>query len=455
MVTRKTAPKPEFVELSVSVNSLHFDPDNPRRDHMDDEAEIRTALCEDEGVRKLAAHLARFGQNPLHRIALLPHPKLPRHFIVPEGNRRLCAIQLLRDPSRAPTPAARRYFENIKATARPFPDKISGVLFHSEETARVWKSVVHEGEQDGIGTVQWGSREKTRHNQRGPIDGTRPKNPNRQAESLLQYGLAQSLIAPEQAEKIKVTTLTRYLPNVRTALALLNSEDCTTNAELSQFNRGVQIFLMDAIPANKRGTAAPVNSRSDSTARDTYAESLRTSGAAPTDRLAPPYDPAKAPKSSQAAAKKAVAGRSASHPGKRKHLIPSGFVVRHTDPVLLRMVKEGKELDPDEARFSSNYLIRAIVERVVFLYARKQCGGGQGKFNDVLQLVQNHASQQPEPPTKGITGVLKKLGDNKSSYSYELLGNGVHGGHVPSASDNRSNWESVQPSLEYLLSKLK
>ncbi len=119
------------------------------------------------------------------------------------------------------------------------------------------------------------------------------------------------------------------------------------------------------------------------------------------------------------------------------------------------MVKEGKELSPDEARFSSNYLIRAIVERVVFLYARKHCGGGQGKFNDVLQLVQGHASQLPEPPSKGIVGVLKKMGDGKTSYSYELLGNGVHGGHVPSASDNRSNWESVQPSLEYLLSKLK
>jgi len=441
--------------LSVSVNSLHFDPDNPRRDHMDDESEIRTVLCEDERVRKLAAHLARFGQNPLHRIALLPHPKLPRHFIVPEGNRRLCAMQLLRDPSRAPTPVARRYFENLKATGRAFPDKISGVLFHDEETARVWKSVVHEGEQEGIGTVQWGSREKTRHNQRGPIDGTRPKNPNRQAESLLQYGLAQGLITPEQGQKVKVTTLTRYLPNVRAALALLNSEDSTTNADLGQFNRGLQRFLVDAMPSSKKGTAAPVNSRSDSTARDAYAESLRASGVAPTDRSAQPYDPAKVPKASQAAAKKTAAGRSSTHPGKRKNLIPSGFVVRNTDPVLLRMVKEGKELDPDEARFSCNYLIRAVVERVVFLYARKHCGGGQGKFNDVLQLVQRHASQLPDPPTKGVVGVLKKMGDGKTSYSYELLGNGVHGGHVPSASDNRSNWESVQPSLEYLLSKLK
>lgn len=422
---------------------------------MDDEAEIRRVLCEDEGVRRLAAHLARFGQNPLHRIALLPHPKLPRHFIVPEGNRRLCAMQLLRDPSRAPTSASRKYFESLKATGRTLPDQIAGVLFHDEETARVWKSVVHEGEQDGIGTVQWGSREKARHNKRGPVDGTRPKNPNRQAESLLQYGLAQGLVTPEQVEKIKVTTLTRYLPNVRTALALLNSEDCTTNAELSQFNRGLQQFLLDAIPPSTKGSTAPVNSRSDSKARDTYAESLRTSGAAPTDRSAASYDPAKAPKSSQAAAKKAAAGRSATHPGKRRYLIPSGFIVRHSDPVLLRMVKEGKDLDPEEARFSSNYLIRAVVERVVFLYARKYCGGGQGKFNDVLQLVQSHAAQQPDPPSKGIVGVLKKLGDGKTSYSYELLGNGVHGGHVPSASDNRSNWESVQPCLEYLLSRLK
>lgn len=457
MVTRKSTQKSEFVEILVSVNSLHFDPDNPRRDHMDDEVEIRRVLCEDEGVKKLAEHLARYGQNPLNRIALIAHPKLPKHYIVPEGNRRLCALQLLRDPSRAPTAAARRFFENLKATGRSVPDKVPAVLFHDNETARVWKSVHHEGEQGGIGTVQWGTREKTRHNRQGATDSTRPKNPNRQADSLVQYALKAGLISQEQSDNIKLTTLTRYLPNVRGALALLNSEDCTTNAAQDQFNTGIRRFLLDAIPTRKPAPPAPVNSRSDSSQRDAYAEQMRQTGVAPTDRSHPPFDPAQVTTRQQAAAARGEAAgntRGATHPDKRRYLIPSSFVLKHHEPVLQRMVKEGKQLDPDQARFSCNYLNRAIIERAVFLYATKHCGGGQGDFVTVVQTVLTHASKSTDPPSRAVNGVLKRLQDQRTAYSYKQLGNGVHGGYVPSPKDNKSNWESLQPAIEYLLRKL-
>ena len=98
-----TAPPPSTRILSaVAVSSLHLDPINPRRDPIEDENEIRRVLCEDEGVLQLARHMAEFGQNPLARIAIIDHPDLPGHYIVPEGNRRLCSMQLLRDPDPAP-----------------------------------------------------------------------------------------------------------------------------------------------------------------------------------------------------------------------------------------------------------------------------------------------------------------------------------------------------------------
>jgi hypothetical protein len=136
-------------------------------------------------------------------------------------------------------------------------------------------------------------------------------------------------------------------------------------------------------------------------------------------------------------------------------LILSGFVVPIKDPVLQRLVKEGRDLDPDEARFSCNYLNRVILERVVHLYAKKHGVGGQGDFADVVQRVIAHAKASQTPPSKGVGITLTKTADRRSSYSYEMMSNPVHGGMIPSGADNRTNWETLQPALEYLLGNLK
>lgn len=456
MVTRRGAKdEPEFKPLGkVSFNKLHFDPMNPRRDPMEDEAEIRRVLCEDEGVLKLAEHIAAHGQNPLARIALLDHPELPGHYIVPEGNRRLCALQLLRDPERAPTAAAKKAFQRMRQGSRNVPNELEAVWFRKRATARVWMSVNHEGEQGGVGTVAWGTGEKARFNREGATGGTRPKNPNVQALHLVDYANGRGLITPEQRNLISLTTLTRYLPSLRSALALLNSEDCTTNADPAQFDAALQRFLLDAVPSGDPKKPSTVHSRSRAGDWKTYAESLRQEGVAPTDRSLSPYDPTVS-RPTQAAAKRSRP-RSATDPGKRKWLIPSDFVVTHRDPVLLRMVIEGKETSCEDACFSGNYLIRAILERVVYAYCKKFGLGLKGELEPAILRTVDHAMKRPHPPTKDIEGVLRTAGSAKyGPHSPQTLGNGVHGGRIPTAADNRRNWETLQPALAYLLAQLK
>lgn len=452
--TKSKTVQEEHEQRLVRFNVLHFDPVNPRRDPMEDELQIRSVLCSDEGVLKLAEHMAEHGQNPLDRLAVIDHPNLPGHYVVPEGNRRLCAMQLLRDPDRAPTTAARKLFEKLRSAGRPVADPIGVVWFRDRELARVWMSVKHEGEQGGIGTVQWDANMKTRHNRQGVTSGTRPKNPNLQAESLLEYAVAAQLITSTERDLIALTTITRYLPNVRSALALLNRDDCTTNANQSEFNAALQRFLRDALPSDDPKMASAVHSRSQAGERTSYGENLRQKGYSPTERSHEPYDPAKTPRAPPA--KKQPTGRSASHPDRRNRLIISGFVVSMRDPVLLRMVKEGKELDPDQARFSCNYLNRAILERVVHLYAKKHGVGISRELEAVIGRCVDHASKQANPPTRGVEKVLRTAASDKhAAYAPDTLGNGVHGGRIPSAADNRSNWESLQPALEFLLSTLR
>jgi hypothetical protein len=443
----------EHEDVVVPFGRLHFDPVNPREEPEPDEEKIRELFGSQSETLKLATHLAENGQNPLDRLGIIEHPKLPGHYVIREGNRRLCAMQLLRDPNRAPTENVRKAFQKLAESGRPIPDEVQAVLFHEKHKARIWMSVKHEGPQGGLGTLQWGSREKTRFNREGETGITRPKNPNRQAEALLTYAVQEGLITPEVSNLIALTTITRYLPNIRTALALLNTEDCRTNARRNEFNAALEQFLKDAKEPGTPGLKAIVNSRSTSAQRTEYAEKLRRDGVSPINRDESPYDPSQPVPAKSTA--KGDATRSATHPNNRKQLIPSSFIVTIKDNVLLRLVGEGKLLNPDDARFSCNYLNRVILERVVYLYATKHGVGRDGDFADVVQRVISHTKISTEPPTKGIAIVLTKTADKKSSYSYEVMSNPVHGGGVPSGADNRTNWESLQPALEYLLARMK
>lgn len=443
----------EHEDVVVSFNKLHFDPVNPRGEPEPDEEKIRELFGAQPETLMLATHVAENGQNPLDRIGIIEHSKLPGHFVIREGNRRLCAMQLLRDPNRAPTEATRKAFQKLASTGRAIPDKVPAVLFHEKHKARVWMSVKHEGPQGGLGTLQWGAKEKTRFNREGATGITRPKNPNRQAEALLTYAVKEGLITPEERELIALTTITRYLPNIRTALALLNTEDCTTNARPAEFNAALQRFLKDAKDTGTPGVRASVHSRAASAQRTEYAEILRREGISPVNRDQSPYDPSQV--SPAKTGGKRGATKSAAHPGKRSQLIPNSFAVTFKDNVLLRLVGEGKALHPDDARFSCNYLNRVILERIVHLYATQHGVGRDGDFAEVVQRVIQHAKGAEYPPSKGIANVLTKTADKRSSYSYELMSNPIHGGSIPSGADNRANWETLQPALEYLLARLK
>jgi hypothetical protein len=73
----------------------------------------------------------------------------------------------------------------------------------------------------------------------------------------------------------------------------------------------------------------------------------------------------------------------------------------------------------------------------------------------VLERVIANANQSVEKPTRGIVNILKKSGDRKSSFSYEIISNPIHGGAVPTGADNKANWDTYEPVLQYLLARLK
>lgn len=454
MAKQKMIEEQNFEVISAPINKLHFFPQNPRREPMMDEDAIRTALCEEEDVVNLAKHLSVYGMNPLDRIALIAHPKLPGHYVVVEGNRRLCALQLLRDPERAPKASAKKIFAKLSVEGISVQANISAVLFAKEDGARTWMSVKHEGEQGGIGTVDWDATQKARFNRQGATGQTRPKNPNVQSLALLDYAEAKGLLSADERGNIAITTITRYLtnPNVRAALALLNSEDLTTDATSDQFDTAIRRFLLDAVPTGDPKAPPSVSSRTSSSERKAYAEKLRQDGVAPTERGEAPYVPSSKAESTSAASKATAGKRSKRNPDLRPYVVRTDFRDISGDAALSRMVIEGKKLRVDDFVFSANYIVRAILERTINLYAKRHGIGVTRDLEKVITACAKHAEKRTPAAPRQIVQVMNKTASNQhASHAPDTLGAGVHGGVIPSAKDIRRNWDTLQPVFDWLL----
>lgn len=169
---------PDVKFSTVDLADVFLDNENPRHDPIDAEPEIIARLVAHEKVTNLAASIAKHGPSPLERMAVIRHPTIKGKFTVVEGNRRLCALKLLRDPKRAPTLQARKVFEDLKSTGQQVPSKLEVAVFADRTSAKYWLSLRHEGEQDGVGTRNWKAQEKARFN----AQGSPTANPDRRNE---------------------------------------------------------------------------------------------------------------------------------------------------------------------------------------------------------------------------------------------------------------------------------
>jgi len=435
-------------ERQIDVVLLHMDPENPRHESIDNEPQIIAALYK-KGVPELARHIAENGLSPLERLAVLRHDKVAKHFVALEGNRRVCALKLLRDPSKAPHAAGRKLMAELKANAMAVPDKVTGVEFATREAADLWLSVKHEGAQGGIGTMEWGPDDKARFNKRS---GSKP-NPNLQALALCDYATAQGLIAVEDRAAIKLSTLTRYLTNklMREVLGLVNKVDNTIRVDQAEFDLALQRFLTDSLPSAVAGQTARVNSRSSLVEREAYARDFRTQGFAPTTVVDAPVAPTPRGQA-QPASKQAPARRNARDRDSRPYVIPSDFKHASKDPVLNRLIAELRAIKPDICPFACNYLKRAVIERAAILYAQKH-GGVMISHN--LHATLNACTDRLVADGTATANQMKPLRvvaqQENHPTSIQTLGAGVHGGVIPQAADLKRGWDSIQTGLALLI----
>jgi hypothetical protein len=438
-------------QQDVPISKIYLDNDNPRHDHIDSEPAIVAALLKSEKVVQLAKNIAKNGAlNPLDLLGLLPHPTISGSYIVAEGNRRACALKLLSDPKKAPTAALKRTFESLSAKLDAPIKKVSATVFDSEEEARIWKAIRHEGEQGGVGVRRWKAAAQTRHNMGGS-----KRNPNILALSLRDYAKSAGVIDANTADRVSITTLARYLSNpvFRHDIGITSPTNLEVDVPEAQFNRVVERFIRDALPRDD-GQTSIVNSRSNTPEIKKYAKSLRTEGLLPTTRF---------PQSRQPSPAKATTSKTRrdKHPDKRRSVIPQDLKPKITDVILRRVYEELREIDPFEFSFAAAYLMRAFIEMTAKLYAKKHGLPRDGELHAIIQHCAKHlestAALQALKKSER-DGLMKPLNvmssDKHSRTSPDSMGAFVHGSSIPTGAELIRRWDTIEPSMTALLAGL-
>lgn len=249
---------------NISLSKLFLDLKNPRHTPSGTEADAIEYLCDKEDVYPLARDIATNGLSPIEMFAVIPVAGNQGAYEVVEGNRRLCALKLLKDPELAPT----KFKSQFKRLEKSFEgiNSVRCVIFSDVDDASIWVERNHSGQNGGIGRKSWDADQKSRF-----IRDKQKNDKNKFALEFLDYSERESIIENGN-RKGRLTTVQRYLSNSKIrelcfGLSLNDDDIVCTDRNKKTFNDLSKLFIEDLL-------SGVVNSRAKKAEIDKYADKL-------------------------------------------------------------------------------------------------------------------------------------------------------------------------------------
>lgn len=262
------------MQKTISIKSLVLDPKNPRHIPIEAQEQIIEYLIENENIKELAKDIAEKRlTNPLDLVGITEENGKK---IVLEGNRRVCALKLILKPELSPK-KHQAFFQKLKQKIDQPIKAITVYPFNSREEATIWLATLHS-KSSKISRKSWSTEQQTRFEH--SIDG---KPENAAALTILEFSLANSLIHPDQSQKV-ITTITRMLssPEVRDAFGILTGvreRNIQINIQTSEFIEILKQYFSDVDKPEHN-----IGSRSNKKDRLNYIQHLTELGKIPSSR---------------------------------------------------------------------------------------------------------------------------------------------------------------------------
>lgn len=151
---------PVAQKISISLDKLHFDPQNPRLPKTligsKDELKVIDHLNRHGNIVELMQSIGEIGYSEAEPLLVVPIKDSPDNFIVVEGNRRLAALKLLSNPEL--TTLRKKLIAEVRASAKNIPTQIPVILYSTRN-----EILDYLGYRHITGVKDWGALEKARY----------------------------------------------------------------------------------------------------------------------------------------------------------------------------------------------------------------------------------------------------------------------------------------------------
>jgi hypothetical protein len=438
---------------SIPLNSLLIDTDNPRLEEMlENQLEAIRAIAANQGPKLvvLAKDIVEHGLNPSESLIVTRVEGDPQHYVVLEGNRRVAALKVLKNPELISGAVEDSIVNRLKKLSAQYQDPIDElpcVIVDGRSEAYHWIELRHTGENEGAGIVRWGAAEAARFRRRSG-----QKSPHLQVLEFLEQ---RGDIDRETRQKAPITSLKRLLSNpyVRTKLGvdIRSGAVLTRVADDSEVAKGLKRVVEDL--ASHAVRTKDIYLKDD---RMRYIDSLPPEDLPDTSDLMPEFRRLGEPPVTDDQKQSRTARRSAPSRKARSHLIPRGFIVEINEPRVNEIYRELKKLHIEQYINAVSVLFRVFLELSLDAYIqREQLGTDESApLRKKLLDVSNNLKDKGKLTNKQVKPVRRAAQkDTFLASTITTMHQYVHNLYFfPAPSDLRATWDSLQPFVEALWS---
>lgn len=446
-------------EKRIAISQLLLDTQNPRLPEIQETQyhAIKTmANTQGDKIVALAAHVVNNGSNPSSLPIVMPSSDNDGMYYVLDGNRRLAALKLLESPTLAEGILHGAKLQKLKRLSTEFHKnpiaELNCVVFDDRDTADVWIQLLHRGQQQGAGLVEWDGQVAARY------DARKKSKPNTALE-VLDFVKENAQLSEKTQNRIKlgkfpITNLQRLLntPYVRRKLGVDISEDGSVLVSYPEEEvlKGLARVVDDL--GSKRITVTKIKSQEQ---RIDYINDLSES------ELPDISKALSVPRPLASSALKSGINKTTSKSKKqysyRTVLIPRDCKLNIEQHRINKIYGELKRLSVDDFPNAGAVMLRVFIELSIDYYLEHSVGWPEqqidnSKLAQKLTAVANHfesngimTSSQLASIRKAAAGQTLLVASVKTMHGY------IHNRHFsPVASEMKTAWDDLQPFMEKL-----
>lgn len=443
----------ELTRQSISLKKLHLDTENARHGDISNEDDAVRWMLTDyrskEKIYRLAKDISEKGLSPIDDILVVPMDDTSDEYVVVEGNRRITAVKLLANPDLASTEVLkRRYRELAKKMIVDVPKSIECKVAPGFQEAAYWVQLRHGGEQEGVGTVSWGSKELERFKIR-----TGRRGQNAKSMDVLDYAHEKNLLSVDQIRNFPLTNLTRLLndPGVRVRLGLeLTADGVTSTLQEPAFHKVLGVLLGELAD----GLTTVTRIKQKDQRREYVDEVLKKSGIDEKMKSNQPYLLKGKGPSGLVVANFQKSSRRAQHQiHERKTVIPKNFRISFTLKRLNTIFLELQNIRVEDYPNAAAVLLRVFFEGCLDRYAEKEKLTGYNRNSENLkkraQTIIDHLKKSNRIDKSVANPVVTFLTSPHSIGSITTFNSYIHNiKHQPIPRDLKTAWDNLTPFFE-------